>query len=83
MGHSMRLGSVIPLIGFASKVPKASAFLRHLSLKIANSGLSYTGREMQNQQIATSKEMMKDCLSEVKFCCLKSKLICFSTFAFF
>ena len=44
-------------------------------MKIANSGLFYTGKLTQNQQIATSKDMMKDCQSEYKFCCLKNKLI--------
>ena len=35
----------------------------------------YTGRVTQNQQIATSKDMMKDYQSEEKVCHLKDKLI--------
>ena len=35
----------------------------------------YTGQVTQNQQIETSKDMMKDCQSEEKFFYLKSKSI--------
>ena len=43
-------------------------------MKIANSGLVYTRRVTQDQEIATSKDMMEDCQSE-SFCYLKNQLI--------
>ena len=64
MRHCMGLGGVIPMVESRGKVPKAPTILRYLSLKKANSGLFCTRRVTHNKQIATSKDVMKDCQLE-------------------
>ena len=74
MGHGMGLGDLIPVVGFRGNSQKLLLFWDIENLKIANSGLFYTRRVTQNKEIATSKDTVKDCQPEEKFCCLKIKL---------